>query len=760
MRPSRTSIVLALALCAGWSGSAWGAQQPSSGGITQLPQELEVTSDNMRQGEDGSLELSGSVTIVWRQSRLQADRMALTDQRYVVAEGNVLVVWGENRIFGERMTYDLEKERGIIENAIGYVQSEFLFWAKSVEKIGDRKVHLKSATVTSCTQPVPYWSFAVSSATITIDGYARMWNIRLRARKVPFFYLPYMLWPVKKDRAAGLLMPEFQSNEERGRAITQQLFIPLGRSADLTLLGRYYTESGFGGGGELRFIPNRRGAASLAGFYIEDQVGSGPTVPPGTGRYSVTYNQTQEFLNGFRMVADINLVSDFNYFSDYERDLTRASSPTILARLELTKNGRWASTNVRLQRREQLLSGGETLVQQTMPEIEMRGRSLRLGKSPFYLAYESSIALIQQNGEQSGQPIDADYIRGDLFPQISIPLSPAPWIDITPNLLYRVTHYTQRETDVDIAGETLRLVVDEPITRSLWGANVEIVGPKFTRVFSGGDDSSRRQYKHSIEPRIVYGFQEEYDEFDDVIAYDEVDVYSGAGSSMTYALAQRLFAKKAQSLPTPSPVVVETIVLPDGTTSEAPLTLINDDLPRATIGEESVDAPHRAIEVASLEIRQGRSFDRDDISIADLDRDGVVDTTSPYSSIQATGRYNPNPHTTLDLRTDYHILYDQFSGATLSGGLRNQRAGARFSLVYRNGLGVQEISDNVFRDIEDDTQMRLTGGLNLLNGKLRLDIDGSVVFNRGAGRTDHSRYALAGPVPHPVLHFSGRADQS
>ena len=27
--------------------------------------------------------------------------------------------------------------------------------------------------------------------------------------KVPFFYLPYMLWPVKRERAPGLLFPEF-----------------------------------------------------------------------------------------------------------------------------------------------------------------------------------------------------------------------------------------------------------------------------------------------------------------------------------------------------------------------------------------------------------------------------------------------------------------------------------------------------------------------------------------------------------------------
>jgi len=86
------------------------------------------------------------------------------------------------------MSYDLETERGVIENAMGQTLDEYLFWAKSAEKIGVDKVRLKSATVTTCTQPVPYWSFSVSSATIRIDNYARMWNVRLKAGRAPLIY--------------------------------------------------------------------------------------------------------------------------------------------------------------------------------------------------------------------------------------------------------------------------------------------------------------------------------------------------------------------------------------------------------------------------------------------------------------------------------------------------------------------------------------------------------------------------------------------
>ena len=65
------------------------------------------------------------------------------------------------------------------------------------------------------------------------------------------------------------------------------------------------------------------------------------------------------------MVADINLVSDFNYFTDFERELNLVSSPTILTRIEFSRNGSWTSLNVREERREQ-----DTATQARLKDLE------------------------------------------------------------------------------------------------------------------------------------------------------------------------------------------------------------------------------------------------------------------------------------------------------------------------------------------------------------------------------------------------------
>jgi LPS-assembly protein len=688
---------------------------PTSTARSRLPGGIELEAESIQQTESGDLVLEGSPTLRWKESRFQADRIVLREERYVEAEGNVLAVWSGNRIAGTRMTYDLERDQGVIEDAIGQVEPEFFFVADQVEKRGEDRLFLDSATITTCTQPVPYWSFSVSSAKIRIDHYARMWNLRLRASRLPIFYLPYMVWPVKKDRSAGLLFPEFGSTRDRGEVISQAVFVPLGPSADVTLVGEFYTIAGFGGGGDVRFIPNREGYGNLSTFYIQDEVER-------KGRWRASYKQTQRFQNGFRMTADINQVSDFDYFSDFERDIRLVSSPTIMGRLEFARNGKWTSVNVRDFRREQLVGNG-TLVQQTLPEIEWRGRSTRLGKSPFYLSYESSLASIQQRGPT----IDADYIRGDLFPTVSAPVSPLPWLDVNPQVGYRMTYYTQRRDPS--TGE----IVDGGLARGTAGGGLEIVGPKLYRIFKRKGPDGEKQYKHNVEARVTYGFREPFDRTSEVISYDEVDLIP-ARNLLTFGIRSRLFAKRPRAAPTPPPGSGEAILMPDGEASP----LLQPEAALAPVGSSftmpaSETGPAESVEIATLEVTQQRAID-DYLSCADLDGDGFAEELSRYSNVQITGRLNPSRALSFDLRGGYHALYRHLQDLSLSGNVRKRRARVGFSLVRREGRGCGVSGTEGFpRDGDDSTQLRLNTGLTLLGGKLRLDFDGSYNADPGPG---------------------------
>jgi hypothetical protein len=183
---------------------------------------------------------------------------------------------------------------------------------------------------------------------------------------------------------------------------------------------------------------------------------------------------------------------------------------------------------------------------------------------------------------------------------------------------------------------------------------------------------------------------------------------------MTYSLVQRLFARRLRADVAGRPTDPGMVVLPDGTA---------DDGSPAAPGPAAVPAPGapapgrpaEPVEVASLQLSQVRSFDRD-LSTADLDGDAVIDATSRYSPVQLSGRFNPIPATSVDLRTSYDILFHKVRDVSLSGALRARLAALSVSMFHRRGLALGQ---------QDSTQAQFGAGLNLLRGRLRVKLGGS-----------------------------------
>jgi lipopolysaccharide assembly outer membrane protein LptD (OstA) len=750
----RALLILVIVLAAGAAGPARAAERTEA---AALPPGVKLSAEHISADEkNGAIVAAGAVTIEAGFGRIQADRITFREGHLVEAEGNVLLVWGTNRISGTRMSYDMglkddpdpEKRipRGVIENAVGQVDPEFYFDARQVDTIGDDRVVLHHATVTTCTQPVPYWSFHVSTAKIKLEGYAHMFNLRPAIKKVPFFYLPYLMWPVKRERAPGLLFPEFGATTSRGYFMSIPVFFPLGPSADLTLFPEYYTIGGWAAGAKLRMIPKRDGYAEAQVQYVWDQLTA-------SDRYRVQLKQTQNFVNGFRMVSDVDIVSDFDYFTDFVRNLTYASSPTILGRMTFTRSGPWTSILVQEQYREQLFSNSDTtLVQTALPEIEWRGRSRRIGNSPFYFTYTSSLASLHQNSDR----MNVGYYRGDIFPTVSLPFSPRPWLDITPVVAVRSTYWSRYQLPPTFGSDpqTPVTVIDQGLWRNLLSAGIDFRGPKFVRIFEtkpkpekdGKPAVPALKYKNTIEPDVAYTYQQAFDRNNEIIVYDEVDAYGINANAITYSLASRLIAQRPRAAPERSGGTGEKILVAEGESGklrEAPsATPPSDDAaPTAAPDAETKAPPLEPIEIASVSIAQSYSFDSYSSS-ANLD--SMVATpneNSHFSSIALTGRYSPSRVLSFNLTGRYDVLFKTVSDVSLSGNFRHTWAQGLFSVVYRQGLGSDEICTPVtvpnpdptlppitvclytYVPKPDATQIRFQGNFGPIAGRLRLGID-------------------------------------
>ena len=699
-------------------------------------------------GKD-ELILKEYVDIKYGDTRVQADYVRyVPSTKDVTALGNVILDEGTSRLTAEKLTYNLDTETGVFYSARGYAEPSYYFEAERVEKISKDEMVLYTATFTACTQPVPYWSFKIERALIRQDNYAYLHNARFKLGHVVVFYSPYLVWPVKAERASGLLFPEFGFSRRSGTILSNAIYWAIRRNMDATFYIDYMSLSGWGNGLEYRYMPSESGRGYFTGYFIRDQVAKEENLPGvSTDRWVINYGHNQFFGDGWKLVATANLVSDFNYYRDFERDLRLSTNPQAVSDLFLTRTWGFYSLNIRGERREQLVTATvpptlgspffqteeETITRYIAPGIELRGRRQRLGPLPIFLTLDSSADYFDK-----GTP-DAQYGRLDVFPVFSSQLSPVPWLDVDASFGVRDTRYSRSQRtdlgcdnipgthdfgegngvpdaesdqngngifdaadDIGCGGTApgsfgarngvwdheQTVIVDEPIDRRVYQGGLTLIGPKFSRVFDRPDSTFSPQYKNTIEPQLRYTYQSRATTPGNIIQFDQIDAIGGNMNTLTYSVVTRLFAKR----PVGGMQEMGALFGPPNSTfvsggSMDPYARTREVLRRqqqeqqaaggsaeAKAEEEEQKKRLSTVEIASLEISQDYSF-LGPLSVSAALGSLFAPVQSNFGPINATLRYNPSLHTSIDMRSSYDILFRQIRQASLSANLRSLQHG-------------------------------------------------------------------------------------
>lgn len=497
----------------------------------ELPKSTEgapvnISAERQEAGENYVL-LEGKARIEYRTIVLTADRITYNRKTEdVLAEGNVVLDQGAQRLSGDRVVFNLGSETGTVFNARASFQPSIHFRGETIEKIDEDTFVLTNGIFTSCDLDDPEWSFSLSRGEITVDDYARLHDLSVRARKLPILWTPYLVWPTRRDRARGFLIPKVGNSSRFGAYLGTAYFIPIGQSADVTVLGDLHSEGYFGLGSEVRYIPSTatKGSLDAQGVYDSETESI---------EWRYNYEHTQENLpGGVRGVIDIEDYSDLNFFQEFSRDLDLLTKSNIYSAAYLTKNARRYSANLRTERRKYFLGPGEERIYEQLPSLEFRAYPLQVGETPFYITGESSMAHLRTN-------LGATYYRADIAPTLSMQLRTPPWLSVKPELRLRETFYTS--TIDERTGD----YVDESLSRFYAQGEVEVVGPSFSRIFArevGGFD----RFKHVIEPRVRYLYTTDVEDQNRVIPFDTIDTprLPLVRDTVEYSITQRLLAKQ------------------------------------------------------------------------------------------------------------------------------------------------------------------------------------------------------------------------
>lgn len=494
-------------------------------------QAISLSAEN--QEVDGNLwRGSGNVKIVYQDVTISCDVIEYNRETMaLVASGHVILDQGPRRFASAEMHYNLKTKTGLFLDASAEMPPSYHFTGAVIERLDETHYRIEDATFTSCeTDDRPPWDFTVKRGLVEDEGYGRFRSASLRVQEVPVFHLPYVLWPVKRERAMGLMIPSIGYSQLRGAYLGNSLFVPIGSSYDTTVYLDLYSEGYIGLGSEWRWAPAEGAFGEITGYTIRDK-------DTGEWEWKLNGKHRQEDLFGFRFTAEVAELSDIDFFQEFDRTFDQNTRRDLYSYGRLNRGWGPYALTVLFDRRKTFLDSGDIVLHQ-LPEAELRVRSTRVGLSEAYWTLISSINFFDVD---RGGDLAATYGRADLFPTISYTLPGPPWLTVTPKVGGRATVWSAQYSEDRTTFE------DEWLSRTYLIAGADVVGPSVSRIFNTAIGPYSK-FKHLIEPRIEYEYLSDVDSTR-VPVFDEVDS-ARPSNRATVTLSNRLFGKAGDEVGT------------------------------------------------------------------------------------------------------------------------------------------------------------------------------------------------------------------
>lgn len=648
------------------------------------------TAGKLELERDKKAVLSGGVELRYKDLKLTADTIEVDlATRIVVATGNVTIDQGPQRLTGATAVFDVEAKTGKLTQATASVSPEIYFQGEELAKLAENLYSIERGVITSCTDSPPDWSFSVRKAKVELEGYAHLSGAAMRVKDVPVFYVPRLIWPAKRERASGFLVPQPGYSNRQGASLSLAYFQTLGRSYDATVYTDLYSKDYFGFGSELRYAPTDAMRGELNAYFVDDPVYRDPRDPGDDAslRWKLTLDHTSDRLPfGMRGALSFRDYSDFDYLRDFERNFDRGSIRSIYSRGFASGNWGQHSLNVVADVRETLVDFnplGQPIIvtQRRLPKIDYSLRPTRLGRTPFYFNLDSSLAYLDLARSLA---YSGEYGRLDLAPNLRSSVLSLPWMSVTLNAGGRYTWYgdslcrlgvaTPEDSEGTFCGAGVaQTFTGETLERVVPTGSAELIGPSFSRIYDKGLGKFGK-FKHIIEPRISYSFVGEVDKVDSDSTpfFDEVDGV--------------------------------------GTTNIGRVALVNRLLGKPATGRAG------AREILSLEIARAYSFDEDvPLSVVGGERDA-------WGPITTLLRFEPGGPTRLRAQFVYNTQAKVLTQRSITAGFGWR--GALFETTFLTRVSAQN------KETQDD-QARFWGTVPLL--QKRLGVQAQVTYNLNDG---------------------------
>jgi len=486
--------------------------------------------------ERNRIVLAGGARVEYETTVLHADEVIFDpDEQVLEASGNPDLREKTDRLVGAQLQYDLERKAGAIDGGVTTFE-DGLYYGERIVREEDGTLKVRGGTYTTCTAEEPHYRLVSHRMKIYMDDKVVAKPVILYIGKIPVLALPFYVFPIRKERHSGFLLPQIELgiSEGEGRFIRNfGYYYAPNDYWDASVWADFYEETRWIAHAEarykLRYVLSGSVRTSFMQQLLLDQ-----------RRWDLKVNHRQEIGRVWTAGASGDFRSDATYASDSNQSIQESVNRSLHSQLWL--RGRWSSNSVgvTLDRREDLDDG---TVDELLPKVEISATQRPVvgpdRELPGYAEWLKKVSY-----SWSARAVNDRYRDGDetevhqgVGAKASIRGSEKllGWLTLSPSIGLEQNWY-----DRDKDGNELpsRLTYSAGLS-----ARTTVYGTFFPR--RAGVSALR----HIVEPSASFSWTPEFNDYFDENGRDRFYSFSGFGStptsrrSMSLSLVNKLQAK-------------------------------------------------------------------------------------------------------------------------------------------------------------------------------------------------------------------------
>ncbi len=308
--------------------------------------------------------LSEGSRIQYKDTVLDADRIIYDPAaQLMTASGSPDLREASERLAGRTLVYDLDKQSGVVSGGVTTFE-DGLYYGKLIAREPDGALLVQGGVYTTCTKERPDYRLVSHEMKIYLNDKVIARPLILYIGEIPVFALPFYVFPIRKERHSGFLIPQVELgvSENKGRFIRNfGYYWAPSDYFDVSLWGDYYEQTKWIGHVETRYKKRYTLSGSVSSSFMEELLNN-------RRRWDLQFSHRQEIGRNWTAGASGDFRSDAAYASDSNQTIQESVNRSLHSQIWM--RGRWSglSAGVTLDRREQL---DQNTVSELLPKVDI-----------------------------------------------------------------------------------------------------------------------------------------------------------------------------------------------------------------------------------------------------------------------------------------------------------------------------------------------------------------------------------------------------